>query len=75
MYNCMRISREKLEENKRKHKEELKAIIGKTVIGHNVIIDHVSAVDVDGDTITGINRITGREVTINWTDITYVERE
>ena len=73
-FNIMRISKEKLEKNKRKHQEMLKGLVGRTVIGHNIIIEEVASVDVENDTVTGINTVTGEEITVAWKEITFTER-
>lgn len=73
-FNCMRPNKEKLAENKRKHQEWLRALIGKSVVGHNLIIDEVTAVDIENDTVTGFDTVSGMEVTVPWKEITFAER-
>lgn len=73
-FNCMRPGKDLLKQNKRRHRQMLESLIGMTVIGHNIIIDSVTAVDLDRNTVTGTNRLTGEEVTVNWNKITFTER-
>lgn len=73
-FKCMEIGKDRLEQNKRRHQQMLKSLIGMTVIGHNIIIDSVTAVDLDRNTVTGTNRVTGEEVTVEWSKITFAER-
>lgn len=73
-FNCMRPGKDLLEQNKRTHQAMLESLVGMTVVGHNIIIDNVTAVDIENNTITGINRLTGEEITVDWTKITFSER-
>lgn len=73
-FKCMKPSKKKLDQNKRMHQEMLESLVGMTVVGHNIIIDNVTAVDIENNTITGINRLTGEEITVDWTKITFSER-
>lgn len=72
-FKCMKPSKKKLDENKRTHQAMLESLVGMTVVGHNIIIDNVTAVDIENNTITGINRLTGEEITVDWTTITFSE--
>ena len=73
-FNCMRPSQEKLEENKRKHQDKLRTLIGKSSVGYHMIIEEVTAVDIENDTVTGFDTVSGKEVTVPWKKITFAER-
>lgn len=70
MWECMRPRN--LEENKRKHREEMLGYIGRTAIGHHLIID-IESVDVENNTVTGVDRHTGKVVTAKlWERINFI---
>ncbi len=73
-WDCMKVPAAQLAENKRKHQELLKALIGRTAIGYHMIID-VTGYDLGADTITGIEQNTGKEITVNWKEITFCDQE
>lgn len=73
-FNCMKPGKDLLEQNKRRHQQMLQSLLGRTVIGPDIIIDSVTAVDLDRNTVTGTNRVTGEEVTVDWKKITFAER-
>lgn len=73
-FSCMRPNKDRLEENKRRHQDQLKNLVGKSVVGYHLIIEEVTSVDIENDTVTGVNIRTGEEVTVNWSKITFAER-
>ena len=73
-FSCMRPNKDRLEENKRRHQDQLKNLVGKSVVGYHMIIEEVTAADIENDTVTGFDTVSGKEVTVPWKKITFAER-
>ena len=71
-FDCMRPKN--IDQCKKNHQEYLKTLIGKCVVGYHLIIEEVTSVDIENDTVTGFDTVSGKEVTVPWKKITFAER-